>query len=277
MDHRAIRIFLTVVFLASGLLALTGTLDRRAESYLQVSFTRALLAFGIARGLNGVISVAQGTEVALEPAGVGLTFTPGEILDPINDLVERFSWIMLASNTSLGIQKILLEMSAWPWFSIPAALFLAFAAGALWIPGFLEPAGTRIVMKISFVLILIRFAVPAAAISSEAVYKGFLTPRYDAASEGLKNTTEEIVRLNRNTEASLPENEDDSILNSAKSFYHAALSNLDIDARIESYKAAAEDAARDTIDLIVVFIVQTILFPLAFLGGIYVFGKSLVK
>jgi hypothetical protein len=277
MDHRAVRVFLTVLFLASSLLALTGSLDRRAETYLSVSFTRALLAFGIARGLNGVISVAQGTEVNLEPAGVGLTFTPGEILDPINDLVERFSWIMLVSNVSLGIQKILLEMSAWPWFSIPAGLFLAFAAAAFWIPTLREPAGVRIWTKIAFVLILIRFSVPIAAISSEVVYKQFLTPQYDEASEGLQKTTDEIIRVNRSTEASLPETGDNSILNSAKRFYKTALSNLDIEARIEVYKAAAAAAARHTIDLIVVFVVQTILFPLAFLGGVYVFGKSIVK
>ncbi len=33
----------------------------------------------------------------------------GEVLDPINDLVEQFSLVMLASMTSLGIQKILLN------------------------------------------------------------------------------------------------------------------------------------------------------------------------
>lgn len=277
MDRRALNIFLSVLFLTASLLSVTDALDQRAESYINTSFTRALLAFGIARGLNGVISVAQGTEVALEPAGVGLTFTPGEILDPINDLIERFSWIMLASNASLGIQKILLEMSSWPWFSIPAALILALAAAAFWIPSLQRPGWSRIWSKIALVLILVRFSVPIAAIAGEAVYTQFLTPRYNEASEGLQKTTEEIMRLNRRTEAALPDTGESSILESAKSFYHTAVSKLDFETRIEEYKEAAGDVARHTIDLIVVFIVQTILFPLVFLGGIYGFWKSIIS
>ena len=42
------------------------------------------------------------------PAGVGVTLSIGELLDPFNDMVERFSWVMLLTSVSLGIQKILL-------------------------------------------------------------------------------------------------------------------------------------------------------------------------
>lgn len=277
MSHRALKIILSALLLTASLFSLTGALDHRAETYISVSFTRALLAFGIARGLNGVISVVQGTEVALQPAGVGVTLTPGEILDPINDLIERFSWIMLASNVSLGIQKVLLGMSSWPWFSIPAALFLAFAAAVFWIPSLKKPGWLWIWTRIAIFLILIRFSVPIAAISSELVYRQFLTPQYNEASEELKKTTEEIMRLNGNTGEALPESGDPSMLEGAKSFYQSALSTLDIESRIEGYKKAAADAARHTINLIVVFTVQTILFPLAFLAGIYVLGKALLR
>ena len=68
-----------------------------------------MIAFGLARALNGAISVIQGTELELHPAGVGVSFAPGQLIDPINDLVERFSWLMLASSTSLGVQKILMS------------------------------------------------------------------------------------------------------------------------------------------------------------------------
>ena len=79
-----------------------GWLDNSGRTYTEDGIKRALATYAIARGLNGVISVAQGTEVAVEPVGVGVTFTPGQILDPINDLIERFSWIVLASSVSLG-------------------------------------------------------------------------------------------------------------------------------------------------------------------------------
>lgn len=47
--------------------------------------------------------MAQGTEVAVEPAGVGVIFTPGQILDPVNDLLEQFSNLMLAASVAFGI------------------------------------------------------------------------------------------------------------------------------------------------------------------------------
>ncbi|HEY5648794.1 MAG TPA: hypothetical protein VIU33_04805 [Nitrospiria bacterium] len=252
-------------------------MDNRAEGYIQETFTRALLAFGIARGLNGVISVAQGTEVALQPAGVGINFTPGEILDPINDLIERFSWIMLASNASLGIQKILLEMSAWPWFSIPMAVFLVLAAAVPWVSALQASPWSWVWARIALVLILIRFAVPLVAISSELVYREFLTSQYNEAALELEETTRNIMHLNRSVGEDMPESGNRSILETAKSLYQNALSGLDMEARIESYKQAAADAARHTIDLIVVFIVQTIVFPLVFLGGVILLSKAIIR
>ena len=78
-------------------LSWTGLLDREANASTAATLKRALATYAVARGLNGVISVAQGTEIAIAPVGVGLTFTAGQILDPLNDLVERFSWLVRVS------------------------------------------------------------------------------------------------------------------------------------------------------------------------------------
>ena len=103
-------------------------IDHSSESQIDSALTRALIGFGIARTLNGVISVAQGTEFAVQPAGVGVNFSPGEILDPINDLVERFSWVMLVATSSLGIQKILMDVSSWIGVS-----FMLAGAAVFWL------------------------------------------------------------------------------------------------------------------------------------------------
>jgi hypothetical protein len=92
-----IKLLLTVLYVLLVLVNQAGPLDDRSRDYTKQGFKRALVTFAVTRGLNGIISVAQGTEVAVEPAGIGLVFTPGQILDPVNDLIERFSWIVLAS------------------------------------------------------------------------------------------------------------------------------------------------------------------------------------
>lgn len=51
--------------------------------------------------------MAQGTEVAVEPAGVGVTSAPAQALDPINELIEQFSLLMLGASVSIGLQRAL--------------------------------------------------------------------------------------------------------------------------------------------------------------------------
>ena len=114
------QLAITLMLLLLMVLIQEGSLDRIGHEQTEAGFKRALLVFAVSRGLNGVISVAQGTEVAVEPVGIGLNFKPGEILDPINDLVERFSWVMLASSASFGIQRVLLAgnkrgRACFPW------------------------------------------------------------------------------------------------------------------------------------------------------------------
>ena len=76
---------------------------------------RALASFAVAKTLNAAISAAQGTEVAVQPVGVGITLTVGQVLDPLNDLVEQFASLMLAAAIAFGVQKVLLAISAhWP-------------------------------------------------------------------------------------------------------------------------------------------------------------------
>jgi len=70
---------------------LFNQVDQTATARVEESLTRALASFALARVTNGVISVIQESEVAVSPAGVGLNLALGQILDPLNDMVERFS------------------------------------------------------------------------------------------------------------------------------------------------------------------------------------------
>ena len=69
MEKPSTRLVLAVFVLLSLLLAATGMADRSGREYLNNSMKRTLVTFGIARTINGVISVAQGTEVAIPRHG----------------------------------------------------------------------------------------------------------------------------------------------------------------------------------------------------------------
>jgi len=88
--------FLSTIIIA---LALSYTLDVKGKELVDKSFTESVVVFGSAKALNAVISLAQGTELDLPFVTVAI----GEVLDLINDLIEQFSFVMLASMVSLGI------------------------------------------------------------------------------------------------------------------------------------------------------------------------------
>jgi len=256
------KLVATFLLLLLGGVVISGSVDEYGAVYADKGFKRALVTFAVARGLNGVISVAQGTEVAVQPAGVGINFTPGEILDPINDLVERFSWIMLASTTSLGLQKLLLGIFASDAFNGVIVAALLFALLALWYwgrqPVWLRPLAWRIAMA----LLILRFAIPVAALAGEGVFILFLEEPYSASTQQLERTTEEIARVNRQSTAEPLAEAEESLLGRARRLVGDAAASMDIPAYIDRYQSVAAEASEHAINLIVIFILQTILIPL---------------
>lgn len=104
-------IALSILLVVAVVFSWTRPLDATALTEVDEGFQRALASYAIARTLNAVISVAQGTEVSLQ-VGVGATFAPGQVLDPLNDLVEQFGDWMLAASVAFGIMHVLLEISS---------------------------------------------------------------------------------------------------------------------------------------------------------------------
>ncbi len=253
-----IVIALCVALLLSAL-AVFDTADGPSEKYLEDSLQRALIAFGTARALNGVISVAQGTEIALEPAGVGVNFSPGEILDPINDLIERFSWVMLAASSSLGVQKLMLSIGSW-WPVTALLVGCLFAAvWGLWRGVWQQPWYKRTVGRLLILSLVLRFAVPLMSVGGEVIYQNFLANKYTEASAQLEATREEVDLLNQKIK---PDSQQDRGIFSRLGQLASEVS--DWRSHLDQYQAAAEKATRSALDLIVIFVFQTAVMPMLF-------------
>lgn len=259
------KTILSCLILLLAVLAWRGDVDDLGRDYTEAGLGRALLTFGVARGLNGVISVAQGTEVAIEPVGIGVVLAPGQILDPINDLVERFSWIMLASATSLGMQKMLLEIMAWPGLTLLLGALLAAALVLVWWPRLPAGGAARAIYRLALVLLILRFAIPSIAIANELLYDIFLEPQYSASRAQLERTADVIGDINREALPPADVEKSTSWLDSAKRAYASAADAMNVERRIESFRQAAAEVSEHVINMIVVFVLQTILFPLLFL------------
>ena len=102
---------LVVLMLA---LSAIGGFRNLGEQRLDEASNRAIAAFAVARTLNGVISVIQETQVGVS-LGISTTLQPGQILDPLNDLVERFSVAALIAATLLWALKLMGNFLLLPW------------------------------------------------------------------------------------------------------------------------------------------------------------------
>lgn len=255
--------------------AVTGYFDHIGDDYTDKAMKRALISFAAARGLNGIISVAQGTEIAIHPAGFGLNFTPGQVLDPINDLVEQFSWVMLMSAASIGIQKVFLNISS-SLVATALLVFLLFVAVLLaWKPHKVTDTTKRRLFTLAMMLVFIRFSVPVSVIGGEVLYQWFLSDQYATSSKELERSSETIGELNK--ELAVQDSTTNSLLDKAKQIMSSAARSLDYQAKFAQYQAIASEMSLHVVNLIVVFISQTVIFPLLFLWFLYQALKLLVQ
>ena len=256
---------LSLVFCVVGILSVTPFIDQKASADYEQLFQRAFVTFALARTINGVISVVQGTEVALQPAGVGVTLTPGEILDPVNDLVERFSWVMMGATISLGIQNVLLDVSAWWLIQLLMAALAAWLLIRLWYPGESPGKYSLILKRVFLMLLFIRFAVPVMLIANDLLYQQFLEQRYQQSTEVITRAGEELESLSAQADAEIADKADSGMLESISRAWNNTVDSVDMSARLDRMQARAGEVIEHLIELSVVFVLQTGLLPVAFL------------
>ncbi len=267
------KIMWSLVAIVSTAIAYSSIADNISRSHSDKAFQNALVTFAIARTLNGVISVAQGTELALEPGGVGVVLTLGQVLDPINDLVERFSAVMLVATSSIGLQSILLRISAWWGLTLAIAVASCFALLALWWPGAGKTRVASIAINTLLIMIFLRFAVPTLVIGTTLVFDHFLAEDQVAATLALEDTRDELEEINE--QANTVEIEDESILDWMSTMIDDSLDSLNPNEQLERLRARVSNSAEHIIDLIVIFVLQTILLPIGFLWMVIRLLKSI--
>ena len=125
--YRAILFSFVVIALTT--LSFHGELDEFARTEVVETTSESIGIYVISRGINALVSVLQTSQVNvpfLASAQVG------EMLDPVNDAVERLSSIVVWAVGSLFLQRILIEIAASPAFKwILCSLGLATATTLL--------------------------------------------------------------------------------------------------------------------------------------------------
>lgn len=243
------KYFLFVAVAALVALSWLQIVDDYNDRYTSKALTQASVTYGIARGINSLVSVLQSTEVSIGIASL----SPGEFLDPLNDLIERFSWIAMMAMASLGFQKLLLLIASSLFFKI-----LLTVTGLLFLYGLymLDANKQSAIMRLFIVALFLRFAVSGVVFANNLVEHYFLETTKTEATQSLSETKLSLSDIN-----SKAQEENFSIWGGIKD----SLSSMDE----EAIKTQTEKATNNILDLTVAYIAQAIIFPLVFLWSFY--------
>lgn len=246
----------------------TGVVERSSSKYVDDALTQAFSAYAVARGINAVVSVLQSVSVG-GSFGASFDISPGEALDPINDLVERYATVMELSIGSLLTQKILIGITSSQIFNV--LLTLAVLAFFLSVMA-KKQALTGMLFRTALSLVFLRFAIVLAVLANGWVDAAFLresvnqnVAQMDEVSEGV------AARIPAPSQAQESAERDQGLMDSFKSgvsgFAEKAkglMTQLDVNAANQ----ALEQSVPGMVDLMAIFILKTLLLPLLFLYGL---------
>lgn len=176
------HILLSIIFLI--LTSFVTLIDTKSQKYIDDSLVEASIAYGSARVINASVSVLQTAEVSIPLIG-GASITIGEILDPLNDLIERFSDVMFTVIGSLMLQEILLMIVTKPLFKFGLIAFGVLSGIMILIKN--KPYA-RFSFKVFLVFVVFRFSMAFVLLSNSFVANMFLLERVHKSNSNLENS-----------------------------------------------------------------------------------------
>lgn len=255
-----IGILLSVVlFFSSGVQI--PVLDSTTDSYFRDSITKAGVSYGVCRVINATVSVIQESSVQLEPAGIGLSLAVGQVVDPINDMVERLSNVLVMSITSLGVQELAYEISI---TIVPQilAIILLLLSGFVWCKNTRITKLQKILMSVMVIVTIARFCLPISSMVNAFLQEAFFEDKIIEANEKLTATTAGIENLE---DVTVPESDGllGTIGNSASYLKERSLDFKNtIKVLMENKGEIVENLLRLTFLYVGIFIIQVLILPL---------------
>ena len=169
-------------------------LDTRADRYFGDAIKKAGVVYATCRVINASVSVIKDSSLELEPAGVGISLAVGQALDPIDDMTERLSDVMVTAIASLGIQKLAHEISL--SLAPPLLGILLFALSLLiWLDRQGIDRVQGMIVRFALILLVVRFCLPLSSLANEFVHANFFEDKIEAAKRELALGSRDLDRL----------------------------------------------------------------------------------
>lgn len=252
-------IFAILLTLFSGLRL--PLIDTKADNYFHEAITEAGISYATCRAINSSVSIIQNSDIDLSPAGIGMSLAVGRVLDPINDMTERLSNVLVTAITSLGIQKMTydISISLAPYL---LAICLFILSIVMWFNNVQIITFQQWIVKIILVVIVARFCLPLSALANNFVNEHYFTSQI---SETEKNLELESPKLDIAKNLSMPKSSGflGIIKYSASSIKQKAIEFKDaLNNILTSTGNIIENLLKLTILYVEMFLTQIIILPL---------------
>ncbi|MFW2365476.1 MAG: hypothetical protein ACN4GW_03620 [Desulforhopalus sp.] len=248
-----------LLFISSGMRI--SAIDDSADAYFNTSITKAGVSYGVCRIVNGTVSVIKESHLELEPAGIGLSLAVGQVVDPINDMVERLSNVLVLSITSLGVQELAYEICLTVAPPILAVTLLLLSI-LVWQEGGRTAKLRGVVMTLALIITIARFCLPFSALVNDYLHKNFFEDKINEANHALSKG---IADLDSLKDVSLPKYGGifETIENSATYLKKRSVDFKNaIAATIENRELIVKNLLKLTFLYGAIFIIQVLLLPL---------------
>ncbi|GAX88030.1 conserved hypothetical protein [Lebetimonas natsushimae] len=153
--------------------------DKFTKNYINESLKSSLITYALARSLNAGISVIKNSSIEAG-AFVSGNVALGEVVDPINDAVERFSTLLTNALWVLGSEKVLYELSKL-WGFVILILILAFLNIFI---------NSSILKRLILILLFLRIYMPVSALIFHYLEKSYFIPQINQNLNIIKYTAQ---------------------------------------------------------------------------------------
>ncbi|MGC3873417.1 hypothetical protein ACPF7Z_09120 [Halomonas sp. GXIMD04776] len=231
------------------------TLDR--------SLALAAASYASARLIDRGIALAAEAELTLPFIG-GVAVKPGQVFKPLQDMAERYSDVMVVAMASIGIQRVLLEMGEGAAVTVLGSLSALLLMSALVFSG-LSRRLMLLARGVVIVLVVARLALPLMITGVGFVSDALLEERRQQAQQVLNVVTAELQQADVDTLK-----EDDGLTGWLNDLRERT-SDMTL-----SVRQFSDDMVDRFVQLLVVYLLETLLMPLAALWALWWMLRTLI-
>ncbi|MDP4944521.1 MAG: hypothetical protein NWQ48_03310 [Alishewanella sp.] len=271
LQQRLVALFL---LLALAALLYTGSLqqqlvnpvlaplDQQAQQLLKRSLLLSSASFATARLIDRGIAFVSEAQFSVGVASI----KPGQMLKPLQDMAVRYSDLMVLAMTSIGLQLFLLEFGKLAALPLFGSGVLLSAVVRLFGPSNWREAATYLFRIFLALLLLVRLGVPMAAVGVAKLSDWVIEPQ------------RQVVELALTTETA-PLQQVEQPLGAPDSGALAWLKQLAANANdlFNAVKNFSDGMVEKLIQLIVLYSLQTLIFPLLSLYLLWQAGRWFVR